>query len=83
VTPQQRSDLYARMNADVMDVCDLIVRKAGEEQRDGSGECLRHRAVAASPSSQSSLSRPSGLPSLSQDNRGPGLPKKQPGSNSR
>jgi hypothetical protein len=76
-------DLQSRIANAFGDYADLIVRKAGEEQREeSSGECLRHRAVAAKPSSQSSLSRPSGLPSLSQDNRGPGLPKKQPGSNS-
>jgi hypothetical protein len=44
MTPQQRSDLYARMNADFLDVMDLIVRKAGEKQREqslggNSGSC--------------------------------------------
>jgi hypothetical protein len=75
-------DLQSRIAHDISDYCDLIVRKAGEKQRgESSGECLRHRAVAASPSSQSSLSRPSGLPSLSQEHREPGDSNKAPGSN--
>jgi hypothetical protein len=59
---QQQSDLYGRMGHDIGDYADLIVRKASQGRANAS-----HRAVAASPSSQSSLSRPSGLPSLSQD----------------
>jgi hypothetical protein len=59
MTPQQRSDLYARMNADVMDVCDLIVRKAGEEQR-GEGLAIASGTVATREPSRVSPSRPSG-----------------------
>jgi hypothetical protein len=58
MTPQQRSDLYARMNADLLDVMDLIVRKAGEEQRqENSGSLSRSHA---SHEARSGL-RPSGF----------------------
>jgi hypothetical protein len=83
MTPQQRSDLYARMNADVMDVCDLIVRKAGEEQR---GEGLAN-AASQHRCSHPSDRAPTGLAAsrfdqLSTENREPAQPNKRAGSNS-
>ena len=60
MTPQQRSDLYARMNADVMDVCDLIVRKAGEEQREEglANAASQHRCSRPSDRAPTGLAAP-------------------------
>jgi hypothetical protein len=75
-------DLQSRIAADISDYCDLIVRKAGEEQNEGlANAASQHRCSHPSDQAAARLGGPR-FDQLSQDNRGPGLPKKQPGSNS-
>jgi hypothetical protein len=76
-------DLQSRIAADISDYCDLIVRKAGEKQRNEglANAASQHRCSHPSDQAAARLGA-SRFDQLSEEHREPAQPNKRAGSNS-